>query len=182
MAKIISIAAVHAETLGIGCQGKLLYDLPQDMARFYKLTTGHTVVMGYNTYKSMGRPLPNRMNFVVSRKAANMPEFWKDGRVSFHSDLHTLLQRLKHTGDKDKKVFIIGGEQVYNSAMPFVDEILLTLVFRDWDVQADTFFPKIGPNFFFSHDIPENGYPDKDCSYVRYVRKELADKSSFPGV
>ena len=111
MYKVALIAAV-AQNNAIGINNKLIYWLPNDLKRFKELTTGHTIIMGSNTFRSLPKgALPNRRNIVLSRKES---EF--SGAEHFTS----LEEALANCIDEEI-VYIIGGEQLYRSALPIAD-------------------------------------------------------------
>lgn len=157
--KMIGIAD---EQWGIGYQGKLLYSLSEDMARFKKITTGKIVVMGRKTLESLpGRkPLSNRKNIILSTTINKV-----EG-ATVYSDLETLLNAIKN-----EDVFIIGGEQIYHLFLPYADTIYLTKVFAVH--QADTFFPNIDQiNHWHikekSELKEENGIEYQFIEYIRF--------------
>jgi len=105
--------------------------LPNDLKRFKALTTGHTIVMGRNTFLSLPKgALPNRRNIVLSRTQSAFP-----GCETFAS----LKEALKHCSPEED-IYIIGGASVYKQALPLADRLCLTEV-DDTPLQADTFFP-----------------------------------------
>ena len=128
---IITIIAAVAKNRAIGFENKLLYWLPNDLKRFKALTTGHTIIMGRNTYLSLPKgALPNRRNVVLSRSAKAFP-----GCEVFPS----LEKALKSCKD-DEQVYIIGGARVYEQAIAFADRLCLTEI-NDTPKEADAFFP-----------------------------------------
>ncbi len=116
----------------IGKNNKLLWDIPEDLRRFKQLTTGHTVIMGENTYYSIGRPLPNRQNIVVTLNQS----LELSGCVVVHS-IEEALQKAKEV--EDTEVFIIGGASIYKQFLSLTERLYLTLV--EGEHEADTFFP-----------------------------------------
>jgi dihydrofolate reductase len=124
---VVAIAANNA----IGKNNKLLWHLPKDLRHFKELTTGHTVIMGRKTFDSVGKPLPNRRNIVVTRQNIQI-----DGCEVVNS-LEAALELAKGEAELD----IIGGAEIYKQAMPLTNYIYLTIVHQDFD--ADTFFPEI---------------------------------------
>jgi dihydrofolate reductase len=124
--KLAIIAAV-ALNRGIGKDGKLPWHLSEDLKRFKRLTTGHTVLMGRKTYESIGKPLPHRRNVVLTSRL--IPG------VETHPTLDAALEALKN----EEKIFVIGGGALYAMVLDNADEIYLTLILKD--VEADTFFP-----------------------------------------
>ncbi len=128
---MITIIAAVAKNRAIGYENKLIYWLPNDLKRFKALTTGHTIVMGRNTFLSLPKgALPNRRNIVLSRSTKAFPG----------CDVYASLEEaLKHcTPDED--IYIIGGASVYRQALKIADRLCLTEI-NDTPEQADTFFP-----------------------------------------
>ena len=126
MTKIALIAAI-AENNAIGYENKLIYWLPNDLKRFKELTTGHTIIMGSNTFRSLPKgALPNRRNIVLSRKESHFP-----GAEHFTS----LNEALSNCVDEEI-VYIIGGEQLYKAALPLADILCLTEV-KDTPEKSD---------------------------------------------
>lgn len=127
----INIIAAVAKNHGIGYENKLLYWLPNDLKRFKALTTGHTIIMGRNTFESLPKgALPNRRNIVLSRK---------DGEYAGCEKYGSLEEALQHCGE-DEEVFIIGGASVYEQAIEYADRLLLTEI-NDTPEHCDRFFP-----------------------------------------
>jgi dihydrofolate reductase len=128
----ISIIAAVAENGAIGKDNGLLWHIPEDMKRFRELTTGHAVVMGQKTYESIGRPLPNRTNIVLTQD----PDFQAPGCVVCFS----LDEALEKAGEVEKEeVFVIGGGMVYRQTLPMADRLYVTVVRGDFE--GDVFFP-----------------------------------------
>jgi len=129
----ISIIVAIAENNAIGKNNELLWHIPEDLKRFKKLTTGHTVVMGKNTYLSLPiKPLPNRRNIVISD---NKSDNFEGCEMAFS------IKEAINKFDQDKENFIIGGGMVYRSFLPLADKLYITKVHKSFD--ADTFFPDI---------------------------------------
>lgn len=135
MRSIHAIVAID-ENGAIGRQGDLLCHLPADMKHFKEVTMGHSIVMGRKTFESFPRrPLPGRQNIVITRNAG-----WQyDGVTVAHS-----LEDAIAAAETDT-VFIIGGEQVYEQALPQVDVLYLTQIHARW-ASADAYFPAIDMN------------------------------------
>jgi dihydrofolate reductase len=128
---LISIIAAVARNRAIGYQNKLIYWLPDDLKRFKQLTTGHTIVMGRNTFLSLPKgALPNRRNIVLSTTQSSFPG----------CDVYTSLEEALNHCRPDEDIYIIGGASVYAQAMPFADRLCLTEI-DDTPAEADTFFP-----------------------------------------
>lgn len=126
---MISIIVAVAENGIIGDKNTLLWHISEDLRRFKALTTGHPVVMGRKTFESLGRPLPNRRNVVISRQ-----ELAIDGCEVVHS-----LDEALALFPSDEEVFIIGGAQIYAEALPIADRFYLTRVGHTYE--GDTRFP-----------------------------------------
>ena len=163
---MISIIAAIAKNRAIGYQNKLIYWLPNDLKRFKALTTGHTIIMGRNTFLSLPKgALPNRRNIVLSRSTKAFP-----GCDVFPS----LEEALKHCAP-DEDVYIIGGASVYRQALPFADRLCLTEV-DDTPAEADTFFPPYKDDWQEEsrEDHPVDDRHDFPYSFVDYVRTPAA--------
>ena len=128
---MINIIAAVANNRAIGFQNKLIYWLPNDLKRFKALTTGHTIIMGRNTFLSLPKgALPNRRNIVLSR---SVKEF-------SGCDVYTSLEEALAHCAPDEDVYIIGGASVYEQALPLADRLCLTEI-DDTPAEADTFVP-----------------------------------------
>ena len=128
---MISIIAAVAKNRAIGYKNKLIYWLPNDLKRFKALTTGHTIVMGRNTYLSLPKgALPNRRNVVLSTTVSHLPG----------CDVYPTLEAALKSCQPDEEVYIIGGARVYQQALPLADRLCLTEV-DDMPAEADAFFP-----------------------------------------
>lgn len=137
MPRLALIAAV-AENGCIGINNQLPWYLPEDLKYFRRLTTGSVVIMGRKTYESIGKPLPNRTNIVISRKAGYHPEGIKV--VSSLEDALDLAAQVSEINGIDD-VFVIGGAQIYALALPLANRLYLTEVQKT--VEGDAFFPPI---------------------------------------
>ena len=131
---MISIIVAIARNGVIGNGNALIWRIAEDLRRFKALTTGHPVIMGRKTYESIGRPLPNRTNVVVTRRKDYRPE----GCLVAGS-----LEQAVGLFDPSEEIFIIGGAQIYAQAMPMADRLYLTEI--DSDYEGDTRFPPFGP-------------------------------------
>lgn len=150
----ISIIAVISENKALGKDNRLLWHIPEDMKRFKNITTGHPIIMGRKTFESLGRPLPNRTNIVITRN----PSFNVIGAVTVDS-LDKALESARQI-EKDE-IFIIGGGQIFREAMPVVDKLYLTIV--EGKYEADTFFPEYGEfkKIVFEQECKSGGYKYK---------------------
>ena len=126
---MVSIIVAVAENGVIGDKNTLLWHISEDLKHFKAVTTGHPVIMGRKTYESLGRPLPNRTNVVITRQQVEIP-----GCRVVHS-----LGEAVALFPGDDEVFVIGGAQIYAQALPLADRFYLTRVFRAYE--GDTRFP-----------------------------------------
>lgn len=156
--QVIIIAAV-AENNVIGKDNKIPWHYKEDFQHFKALTSSHVVVMGRKTYESIGKPLPNRTNIVVSRNK----ELQIHGCIiaaSLAEAIHTAKQ------NNAQKCFIIGGSSLYAEALPIADQLELTYVHKA--VDGDTYFPTWDKN-----EWKETQRQDfQEFSFVTYTRKE----------
>lgn len=120
------------ERRAIGKDNQLLWHISEDLRRFRELTTEHTVIMGENTFRSIGRPLPNRKNIVVTLDES----FTAIGCFMAHSINEAIL--IARENEKEE-IFIIGGASIYTQFLPMVNRLYLTFV--EGEHEADTFFP-----------------------------------------
>lgn len=131
---ISAIVAVSSNNV-IGRDGHLPWHLSADLKRFKTITTGHSIILGRKNYEDIGRPLPNRTNYVLTRNAS----FEAPGCIVCAS-LEAALEAARAAGETE--CFIIGGAAVYREAMPLVQKLYFTRV--ESDVDGDVFFPKWG--------------------------------------
>jgi dihydrofolate reductase len=124
----------------IGADGKIPWHLPEDLKWFKKMTTGQVVVMGRKTFESIGKPLPDRTTIVLSRSQFQHPG------VQTVCSLEALAPLVG-----DRQVFICGGAQVYQQALPLCSMLYLTLVKRH--VDGDAFFPPFEDQFYLVGEI-----------------------------
>ena len=128
---VVSLIAAVAANRVIGNKGTLPWRLPDDLARFKRLTMGHAVIMGHATFSSMGRPLSGRLNIVLTRDTRLL--------IPGCSVVHSTDEALAAAGDRE--AFIIGGAAVYAVFLPLADRMYLTLI--DADVPGETLFPDV---------------------------------------
>jgi len=130
---MISIIVAVSEDLGIGKNNELLWNLPEDLKRFKKITYGKTVIMGKRTWESLPKkPLPGRKNVVIT----DIPHEDFFDAVTAYS-----IEDALHKCEKEEEIFIIGGGSIYTQFMPLADRLYVTHVHIKRP--ADTWFPKI---------------------------------------
>lgn len=169
--KVKAIVAM-AKNRGIGIDGKLPWDLPEDLKRLKKLTMGHTVLMGRKSYESIPpkfRPLSGRKNLVVTRDGnwnPNLPDSpLKEGTSVeiFCKSPSDLIQGLKQ---EDGELWVLGGAEIYKQTLELTDEVYLTLV--DAEPEADTFLPEFEESFQLVEEDKEDGF-----AFLLYKRKSI---------
>lgn len=130
---MLSLVAIIGRNRELGKDNKLLWNIPDDLARFRSITKGHPVIMGRKTFQSIGHPLPSRPNIVIS----NNPSFNPEGVITVRS-LDRAIEVAK-SAPGHEEIFVIGGGSIYASAIGRADRLYLTVV--DAAAPADTFFP-----------------------------------------
>lgn len=160
---IILIAAI-AENYALGKDNDLIWHLPADLKRFKKVTTGYPIIMGRNTFESIGKPLPNRTTVIVTRNK----QYTHEGCLVAHS-LANAIDLVK----KFEKIFIIGGAQIYKEAIDnqLVDQLDITLVHGSFE--ADVFFPEIDSNIWEETSREKNNIDEKNkynYSFITYTK------------
>lgn len=160
MPTITMIVAIDAAG-GIGSQNSLPWKLAEDMAFFKRTTTGHTVLMGRKTFESIGRPLPNRINIVISRD----PTWQHEGVLCANS-----IENGIALAAPDAQVFIIGGAQIYAASQPLAQAMLVTEI--DKTFGCDAFFPPISASEWQEVARTRHFSSNNDChfSFVEYRR------------
>lgn len=129
----VSMVAAIGRRRELGTENELVWRIPDDLKRFKTLTTGHPIIMGRKTFDSIGRPLPNRTNIVITRDAA-----WTHKGVVTAASVEDALAKGAAAGQEE--IFVIGGGQIYTQALPHADRLYLTLI--DAEKEADAFFPE----------------------------------------
>ena len=157
---IIGIIAVDRNG-AIGKDGKLPWHYPADMKFFKETTTGHACVMGYRTWLTLKKRLPNRLNIVLSRKAEIEPQ----DSVVVLRDLESVLSLAK---DLKGNLFVIGGAQVYCSFLPFIEKWVVTEVPLTI-AGADTFAPA---NYLEGFELTDRKSIDQDLTVSYYLREK----------
>ncbi|KDE96239.1 dihydrofolate reductase [Staphylococcus sp. TE8] len=147
----LSILVAHDKQRVIGYQNQLPWDLPNDLKHVKQLSTGHTLVMGRKTFESIGKPLPNRRNVVLT----NNPSFKHEGVDVIHS--------IEEINDIPGQVFIFGGQTLFEEMIDKVDDMYITVV--DGKFQGDTFFPP---------------YTFEDWEVESSVEGQLDEKNTIP--
>tara|TARA_R110001632_G_scaffold6324_4_gene25801 strand:- start:16433 stop:16921 length:489 start_codon:yes stop_codon:yes gene_type:complete len=161
---ITIIAAIGANN-ELGKNNDLIWHLPADLKRFKKITTGHTIIMGRNTFESIGKPLPNRKSVIITRNK------------TYHQEgcdvVHSLEQAIALIKDKEA-AFIIGGAQIYKETLEkdLADQLDITQVHQEFE--ADVYFPTIDKKVWEQAD-KEDFSPDEKNNYkysfLKFVKR-----------
>jgi dihydrofolate reductase len=159
---MIKIIVAMSKNRVIGNNNELIWKLSSDLKRFKELTTGHPVVMGRKTYESIGRPLPNRRNIIITRNS----EYEVEGCETVSS----LEEALLLTGSN---CFIIGGGEIYKQSLELADKIYLTVVHHEFE--GDTQFPELGTEWatIDTKDFTADEKNQYDYSFIEYERYEF---------
>ncbi|CAM1355628.1 dihydrofolate reductase [Tenacibaculum ascidiaceicola] len=161
---MITLIAAIAKNNALGKDNDLIWHLPADLKRFKKVTTGHPILMGRNTFESIGKPLPNRTSIIITRNN----NYFIDGCLIANS----IEQAIELVEGND--AFIIGGAQIYKEALEqnLVDRLDITVLHHEFE--ADAFFPKIDMNIWKEvarEDFKADEKNKYDYSFVSYERK-----------
>lgn len=167
-----AIVAVDKEW-GIGYQNKLLIRIPNDMKRFKEITTGNVVIMGKNTFVSIGsKPLSNRINIIITHEYTSPV---RDNNGVIYMDIKNAIDYILNVKSVSnflhQDVYIIGGASIYEQLLPYCDEVLTTQIEKTFD--ADVYFPNLNnnPSWEFKDDtIRFEEYDGVQYSFVDYKR------------
>jgi dihydrofolate reductase len=157
----VTLIAAMAENRVIGNRGVIPWHLPDDLARFRAITLGHPVLMGRRTFESIGRPLPGRLNIVLSRREGYAPP-----GCLVAGDLAGALELARGAAE----LFVCGGGELYREALPLADRILLTLVRGEFP--GDVTFPEIPADFV--ETAREEGVGEPAHLFLAYERRKEA--------
>ena len=159
---MFSIIVAIGKNREIGKGNKLLWHIPEDLKNFKEITTGKTVIMGRKTFESIGRPLPNRKNIVLSKNGDK--ESFEQKGIELYQNLESLIEDYKNS---EEEIFILGGEQIYRE---FIQKGLINRLYISYvefsDLEADAYFPKIDYDNW--KIIKEKNYDNwKFCMYEK---------------
>lgn len=161
---MISLIAGIGKNYELGTKNALLWDMPNDMKHFRDTTRGHTVIMGQKTYESMGKPLPNRRNIVVTRN--------KDFQVEGVEISYSLEDTIESFKNSPEEVFVIGGGEIYKQSIDKADRLYITHMNATFP-EADAFFPEIIPIVWNEVSHEEHKADDKhafDYTFSTYEK------------
>lgn len=162
---MLSIIVAIAKNNVIGKDNKLIWHLPEDLKRFKRLTTGHTIIMGRKTFESLGRVLPNRKHIVLTNNSHMKIE---DENVEVIHEIKLLESYI----NSEEENFVIGGAAIYNLLMPYAKKMYVTQINEEFE--GDVYFPQIDKKIWKELQketgIKNNKNP-YDYEYVTYIRK-----------
>ena len=160
----ISLIVAMANNRAIGLNNRMPWHLSADLKRFKQLTMGHPIIMGRLTFEAIGKPLPGRTNIIVSRN----PAYQQEGCVIENS----LAAAINHGCRLADEIFIIGGATLYETGLPLVDHLYLTLINQDFE--GDTFFPPWNPHEWLEsarQDVTNDAQAGFTYSFIDLQRK-----------
>jgi dihydrofolate reductase len=160
--KITLVAAIASNNV-IGKENSLPWNIPEDLKRFKQMTSGHTILMGRKTFDSIGRPLPNRQNIVMTKDE----NFEQEG-IKVINDFDEALELIK---ESNEDVFIIGGSKIYELFEPVANSLAITRILKDFE--GDAFFPDINWDLW-QIEKEENFFDEKsniECKLIEYSKK-----------
>ncbi len=128
---MISLIVVHDLNRVIGQNNKMPWHIPNELAYFKEKTMGKAIVMGRSTFESIGRPLPGRLNIVITRNTSY--------EVEGVTVVHSIEEAIEAANKHHEEVMIIGGEQIFKEVLPYADLLYITLI--EHEFEGDTFFP-----------------------------------------
>ena len=161
---MLSIIVAVAKNNVIGKDNQLIWHLPEDLKRFKRLTTNHTIIMGRKTFESLGRVLPNRKHVILCN----------DAKINMDNENVEILDdisKIKKYIDSDEENFVIGGATIYKLLMPYTNKMYVTHINQDFE--GDVYFPEISENDWKVIE-KEKGLKDEknpfDYEYITYER------------
>jgi len=161
----LSLIAAYDEKMGVGIDNNLPWHFSEDLKRFKALTNHKTIVMGRNTFESLGRLLPNRKHIILSKNQVWKQEILnKYPEVLIFSDINELMLYLDNNYSENDEVFIIGGTSIWQSLFPFLDKLYITHVKGEYKV--DTYFPKWSKEEWKETSVEKF----EDFSFINYER------------
>ena len=160
--KITLVAAIASNNV-IGKENSLPWNIPEDLKRFKQMTSGHTILMGRKTFDSIGRPLPNRQNIVMTKDE----NFEQEG-IKVINDFDEALELIK---ESNEDIFVIGGSKIYELFEPVANSLAITRILKDFE--GDAFFPDINWDLW-QIEKEEKFFDEKsnvECKLIEYSKK-----------
>ena len=168
---VLSHIVAAAENGVIGSGGGLPWHLPEDLKFFKEKTKGHAIIMGRKTFESIGRPLPNRLNVIVTRQRGYAPA----GTVVFSSLPEAIAHCKANASTWGNEIFIAGGGEIFEQSMDLVDRIYLTRIHQE--IAGDTYYPALPEERFNEVERRERQEPIP-FTFLTFERK---GSSALPG-
>ena len=155
---MFSIIAAIGKNRELGQKGGLVFNIKEDMKYFKDTTTGRKVVMGYRTWQSLPKKLPNRTNIVVSSKPVENADLTISNLPAF----------IKENENTNEEIFIIGGGMIYTEFLPHAKNLYLTEI--DASVPADVFFPQFDKSKYDKTIIKKGSQNDLTYTFAKYIK------------
>jgi len=163
---MITLVAAKNEKNVIGDDNQLIWHLPNDLKHFKQITGGHPILMGRKTFDSIGKPLPNRLNIVITR---NRRWHFEGVEVAY-----SLKEAIEIGLKADPEIFIIGGGKIFEESMEIADAIELTEIYNQ--LNGDALFPEINPEIWQEVSRQNHQKDEKnqfDYSFIRYEKRKI---------
>ena len=159
---MISLIVAHDPNRVIGFENKMPWYIPGDLAYFKKTTMDKAIVMGRNTFESIGRVLPGRKNIIVSRNP--------DYKIEGAEVVTDLVEAIEIASAHHEEVMVIGGEQIFRAVLPNADRLYITFIQQSFE--GDTYFPPYGDDWVLVETTEDMKTPDGiTYAYLVYERK-----------
>lgn len=162
---MLSIIVAMAKNYVIGKDNQLIWHLPEDLKRFKKLTTGHTIIMGRKTFESLGRILPNRKHVILCHDMAMKIE---NENIEILEDISMLEKYIQ----SEEEHFVIGGATIYRLLMPYANKLYITKIEEEFE--GDVYFPEIKEEEWQEVEREEGIKNEKnpfDYEYITFIKK-----------
>lgn len=163
---MISIIAAIGKNGELGKNNSLIWHLPGDLKFFKEITKEHKVIMGLNTYNSIGKPLPKRKNIVLTDDLKKI----NNNELFIYDNIDKLIKKELENNEEN---FIIGGASLYNYFYNIADKMYLTLIEAE-DKEADTYFPKIDEKLWKQRELGKN--EDNNIKYKHILFERIKDE------
>ena len=164
---MINIIVAYDKNLAIGKDNTLVWRQSADLKRFKELTTGNTVVMGRKTFESIGKPLPNRRNIVITRQDIEIEGV-------------EIIKSIEEIKNIEEDIFIIGGGEIYKSCLIFADRIFATEI--DCEIEADTWFIDFNMSEWVVESKSEHKSDEKnqyDYSFINLIKNGFKRRNNY---
>ena len=164
---MINVIVAYDKNLAIGKDNTLVWRQSADLKRFKELTTGNTVVMGRKTFESIGKPLPNRRNIVITRQDIEIEGV-------------EIIKSIEEIKNIEEDIFIIGGGEIYKSCLIFADRIFATEI--DCEIESDTWFVDVDMSEWVVESKSEHKSDEKnqyDYSFINLIKNGFKRRNNY---